>query len=283
MVLEYQYSPFSSPKALEIETLLGNLGLAQGNNVIDVSIRMTRVVMEEYQTFDMRLLRNLQGIEVSRMAPTEAMRRVFLWQVLNILNEEIRLVYQRRVARRFDQVTRRRSFAKGLVVGGVRQHLAIGGKTITQRTARMIEHPGFDRRTVGQFHHAPFPELHELDLRRHGMHRNREIRASHLARDDLFQGQVSMFGTQDGQLGASNIGGSKKGDALNMIPVRMAQEQVRVYRAWLRQQRLTQSPDARASVKDDERVVIEAHFDTGSIATVAHGGGPWCGYGPACP
>src|SRR5262245_16539287 len=92
-----------------------------------------------------------------------------------------------------------------------------------------------------------------------------------------------MFGTQDGQLGASNIGGSKKGDALNMIPVRMAQEQVRVYRAWLHQQRLTQSPKARASVKDDERVVIEPYFDTGCIATVAHCGGSWCGYRPPCP
>jgi hypothetical protein len=67
-----------------------------------------------------------------------------------------------------------------------------------------------------------------------------------------------MFGTQDGQLCAGNIGGGKKGNPLNVIPVCMAQEQVRVYRAWLRQQRLTQSPDARASVKDDERVVIEA-------------------------
>ena len=47
-VLEHQYSSFRSTKALEIETLLGNLGLAQGDNVIDVSVRMTRIVMEEY-------------------------------------------------------------------------------------------------------------------------------------------------------------------------------------------------------------------------------------------
>src|SRR5262249_43651190 len=94
---------------------------------------------------------------------------------------------------------------------------------------------------------------------------------------------MSMFGPQDGQLCASNIGGGEKGNPWNVIPVRMTQEQVRVYRAWLRQQRLTQSTDARASVKDDERVIIEPHFDTGSIATVAHGAGSWCGYGPACP
>src|SRR5215510_8094085 len=231
----------------------------------------------------MRLLRNLQGIEVGRMAPTEAMWSIFLWRVLSILDEEIRIAYQRRVAGRFDQVPRRRSCTKGFVVGGVCQHFPIGGEAIAQRTARMIEHPGFDRRTVRQFHHTPFPKLHELDLRRHGMHRNRKIRAPHLARDDFFQGQMSMFGPQDGQLCASNISRGKKGNPLNMIPMRMAQEQVCMYRARLRQQRLPQSTDASASVKDNERVVIEPHFDTGSIATVAHGGGSWCGYGPACP
>ena len=46
-VLEHQDSPFSSPKALEIETLLGNLGLALCDNMINVSVRMTRIVVEE--------------------------------------------------------------------------------------------------------------------------------------------------------------------------------------------------------------------------------------------
>jgi hypothetical protein len=86
----------------------------------------------------------------------------------------------------FDQVPRHRSFAKGFVVGGIRQHFPIGGETIAQCTARMIEYPGFDRRTVGQFHHTPFPELDEFDLRGHGVHRDRKIRAPHLARDDFF-------------------------------------------------------------------------------------------------
>jgi hypothetical protein len=47
VVLERQDSPFCSTKALEIEPLLGNLGLALCDNVINVSIRMTRIVMEE--------------------------------------------------------------------------------------------------------------------------------------------------------------------------------------------------------------------------------------------
>jgi hypothetical protein len=38
VVLEHQDSPFRSTKALEIETLLGNLVLALCDNVINVSI-----------------------------------------------------------------------------------------------------------------------------------------------------------------------------------------------------------------------------------------------------
>jgi hypothetical protein len=47
VVLEHQYSPFSSTKALEIKALLSNLGLASCDNVINVSVRVTRIVMEE--------------------------------------------------------------------------------------------------------------------------------------------------------------------------------------------------------------------------------------------
>jgi hypothetical protein len=100
-VLEHQYSPFRSTKALEIETLLGNLSLALCDNVIDVGVRMTRIVVEEYQTFDLRLLRNLQGIKVGGMTPTEAMWSVFRRRVLGILDEEICIAYERRVAGRF--------------------------------------------------------------------------------------------------------------------------------------------------------------------------------------
>src|SRR4029450_8906900 len=103
----------------------------------------------------MRLLCNLQGIEVGRMAPTEAMWSVFLWRVLGVLDEEIRIVYQRRVAGRFDQVPRRRSFTEGFVVGGVRQHFPIGGEAIAPRTARVSEHTGFYRRAGGEFRGRP--------------------------------------------------------------------------------------------------------------------------------
>ena len=48
VVLEHQHSPFRSSKALERETLLGNLSLALCDNVINVRVRMTRIVMEEY-------------------------------------------------------------------------------------------------------------------------------------------------------------------------------------------------------------------------------------------
>ena len=107
-------------------------------------------------------------------------------------------MHQLHVARRFDEVPRRRICSKRFVVGGVRQDFLIGGEAVSQGAPRMIDHPSFNRRTIREIHHAPFPKLHELDLRGHSMHRNREIRTAHLARDDLFQSQSSMFGTENG-------------------------------------------------------------------------------------
>jgi hypothetical protein len=58
-LLEDEYGAFSGTKALNTETLLSNLSLALCHNSIDFSIRMARVVMEEYQAFDVRLLGDL--------------------------------------------------------------------------------------------------------------------------------------------------------------------------------------------------------------------------------
>jgi len=217
-LLEDKYGSFRRTKTLDIETLLGDLCLTLRHNIIDFRVRMTRVVVKEHQTFDPRLLRDLQGVEVGGMSPSDAVRGVFLWRVLGILDQEISLTRQGHVAGRFDEVPRRCSFTKGFVVGGVHQDFPISGEAVSQGTPGMIDHPGFYSHTVGKFHHAAFPQLHELDLCGHGMHRNRKIRTPHLARDDLFQGQSSMFGTENGQFRASNIGWGKKKESLEYDP-----------------------------------------------------------------
>ena len=58
-LLEGQYGAFSGTNALDSETPLGNLRLALCHNSIDFSVRMARVMMEEYQAFNVRLLCNL--------------------------------------------------------------------------------------------------------------------------------------------------------------------------------------------------------------------------------
>ena len=187
----------------------------------------------------MRLLCNLQGIEVGRMAPTEAMRGVFLWCVLGILDEEISITRQGHVMRRLREVLRCRSVTKGFIVCGIRQDCAVDSEAVSQGTSGVIDHAGFNGDTVREFDHAPFSKLNKFDLGSHGVHRNRKVRTPHLARDDLFERQPSMRGAQDRQLRASDIGWGKKGDPLNVIPMGMAQEQVRAHRTWVGQQRLT--------------------------------------------
>jgi len=164
---------------------------------------------------------------------------VFLWRVLGILDEEIRITCQGHVMRRLREVLRGRRVTKGFVVCGIRQDCAVDREAVSQGTSGVIDHAGFNGDTVRECDHAPFSKLHKVDLGRHGMHRNRKVRTPHLARDDLFERQPSRRGAQDRQLRASEIGWGKKGQPLNVIPMGMAQEQVRAHRTWVGQQRLT--------------------------------------------
>src|SRR5215207_9533163 len=88
-----------------------------------------------------------------------------------------------------------------------------------------------------------------------------------------------MLRTKNIELRAFHIGRGKKWNALNMVPMRMAQKKIRSHWASISQERLTQSADASAGVKNYEGTVIQAYFDTGRIPTIPHRLRPWCGYG----
>src|SRR5262249_43189772 len=213
LLLEAQRLAFSGTKTLDRETPLRYLSTTQRHNVIYLGVRVTRIVVEQYQALGVGLLGDVQGIEVSGMSPADAMRLVFLWRVLGILNEQISITCQGHVLGRLRQVPRCRRIAKGFIVSGVRQDCAIGGKAVSQGTSGMIYHSGCHGDPIGEFHHAPFAKLDKLDLGSHSMHRDRKVRAPHLARNDLFERQPSMLGTQDRQFRASDIGRGKKGQA----------------------------------------------------------------------
>src|SRR5689334_268817 len=109
---------------------------------------MARIVVEEHQTLGLGLLGDLQGIEVGGMPPADAVRMVFLWRVLGILDEEIRITRQGYVMSRVREVLRGRRVTKGFVVCGIRQDGAVDREAVSQGTSGVIDHAGFNRDTV---------------------------------------------------------------------------------------------------------------------------------------
>ena len=222
MFLEDQHLAFSGTKTLDGETPLRYLSATLLNNTINLGVCMARIVVEQHQTLGVGLLGDVQGVKVGRMAPADAVRVVFFWCVLGILDEEISITRQGHVMRRLCEVPRGGGGAKGFVVRGVRQDFAVDSEAVAQGTAWMIDDPGFDRGTIREFYQAAFAKLDKLDLRRHGMHWDGKVWTAHLARDDLGKRQMPMLGAQDRQFRASDIGWGKKRQTLNVIPVGMA-------------------------------------------------------------
>jgi len=137
-----EHLAFRGAETLERETPLRDLRTTLRHHAIHLRVRMARIVVEEHQPLGLRLLGELQGIKVGGMPPAHAVR-VFLWRVLGILDEEIRLTCQGHVIRRVRQVLRGRRVPKGFVVRGIRQDGAVDREAIAQGTAGVIDQAGF--------------------------------------------------------------------------------------------------------------------------------------------
>ena len=104
--------------------------------------------------------------------------------------------------------------------------------------------------------------------KRHG-----EIRAFHLAGQRVDQAFARAFAAQNPQLAVRIVNRRKKRQPLNVVPVRVRQQQRQAQRLILefRQQRAAQRAQPRTRIKDDD-VVARTHFDAGRVAAVAHRG-----------
>jgi len=71
----------------------------------------------------------------------------------------------------------------------------------------------------------------------------------------------------DTQAGPVGIEGPEKGKAHHVVPVGMGEDEVVIVDA-LGQERLSQPPDPRAGIDDDDAAVPRADLDTGGVAAV---------------
>ena len=157
--------------------------------------------------------------------------------------------------------------APGLLVGRVYegpavvlQAVAEGGDRVVHRVRRHL-HAG---RLEGLARH----HLAELELDRHLVHREREVDRVHLVGESALEGLHRPLWTDHGELRAADEVGSEEGEALDVVPVRVADQEVGVDWAL---EHVAELADAGPAVDDDQVVVAGPDLDAGGVAAEAKG------------
>ena len=115
----------------------------------------------------------------------------------------------------------------------------------------------------------------DLDVARQFGERHGKIGAFHLAGQRVEQPFARTPAAEDAQPAARIVNRREKRQALDVVPMRVRDEQRDVQRLVFefRQQREAERAQTRARVENDD-FTAAADFDAGSVAAVAHGGRP---------
>ena len=242
---------------------------------------MFGIVMEEEEPFHSSVERECDHIVHTGMTPAN-MLSVFLPVVLRIHDEEIR-VFQKLnhflvFAASERERSRRRSLRQWRMVQmrlarfeiREKSNRALRGKqTIANANAWMIGEEGFDTKGAdGKIH---FFELFNFEICRQLAQFYREKWALHLPGQNTFQALFRAFITQDAQMILGPVSGKEKGQSLDVVPMRMGQEQRQLERLLMELglESAAQRAQARARIQNED-VPIGADLDTGGVAAVAN-------------
>ena len=124
-----------------------------------------------------------------------------------------------------------------------------------------------------------FLEFHEADVGGHVVELNGEVRVFHLAGDDVLELFVEVHGAVDREFVAGDERGHEEGEAVDVVPVGMAEEDVGAHGAAAAHEVEPEFAHARAKVDNEQRAVFGLDFDAGGVAAVANGirSGRWDG------
>src|SRR5262249_55352899 len=137
----------------------------------------------------------------------------------------------------------------------------------TEAALRMIEPLGVDHAIVeGQ---AAFLDVAKLAACRHFIHVHREIWVRHLFFERAFQPATPAGGVKDERTALALIERREKGNALDVVPMEVGEEDVGVERLAIGflLQLLTQIAETGATVEDVD-VPVDTYFHAGSIAPI---------------
>ena len=113
---------------------------------------------------------------------------------------------------------------------------------------------------------------------------DRAVGSLHLAQQRVAQSPAIACATVDADVVAFDEERCEERDALDVIPVEVAQEHVRLGAGSesFTHQTLAQPMEANTGVEDDDLTRGAPNLDTGCVSTVLAGGGTRIGYGATC-
>jgi hypothetical protein len=157
------------------------------------------------------------------------------------------------------------------VVAGEEHRLAIAVDAIAEIDHGMIEHQRRHRGASPTLTGSPMFSV-TYSMRPHLGFAHREIAVLQLHFHDLVDAAPGndVEAAVDTHRVAGNVERREEWQALDVVPVRVGDEDVGLHRQLL-QQLLRQRKYAGAGIENDQGIVIAADFDAGGVATVAHG------------
>jgi hypothetical protein len=235
--------------------------------IADSCIALRWIMMKEHQLLRARGRRQLRRFIKRRMPPTDfrpagpRSARIFFRRVLPVINKDVDLIGQLQELRIDDGVV--------LGIGRIDDALAAMLHAIRPHAIRMIAAAGADlgHRSVARIdlEDLPFKQIVERHLRAHVGEMNGKARMVHLTRERFFERARDVVAA----IQVNRISGDERRieerKALNVIPMHVAEEDVRGERHLL-EKLLAQQPKAGAAVENQEQLA-GAHFDAAGVAS----------------
>ncbi len=238
------------------------------DDLVDDGVGVIGIVMEEHEFFGAALHDYINGFAPVAVSPAAAMRFVFFGKILRIVDEDVRAFCQ--FADGFIE-----GGVAGLVVGSVDQDSIFGFEAETHASLGMVEPSGLQLDAVFK-RDASALDIVKIAPRFHLADIHREVRRGHLIGEHLFEAAHPAGALEEEAALRIHIQRAEEGHALNMVPMKVRDEDVggKGAVAEFALQLLSEDAESGAAVKDVD-AVTESHFNAGGVAPIAHILGLW--------
>jgi hypothetical protein len=155
---------------------------------------------------------------------------------------------------------------KGLMVRDVCHYRTIRGNPVRDRWRCMVQVLRFNKDFTDP--EKAFLELCIVNPACEVLHLDREVRVLHLTRKRIFETPLERNRAVNVQLASGQKCGREKRKSLNMIPMRVADQQMNSMRTQALEHVETKQAYSGTAVENDSCAIVGADFDAGGIASI---------------